>query len=38
MDDNSAVSSGAGDDAQAVAAGQDAPGDVVGATSQASGR
>lgn len=38
MDDNSAISSGAGDDAQAVAAGQDAPGDVVGAPSQASGR
>lgn len=38
MDDNSAISSGAGDDAQAVAAGQDAPGDIVGAPSQASGR
>ena len=38
MEDNPAISSGAADDAQAVAAGQDAPGDVVGASSQASGR
>lgn len=38
MEDNPAISSGAADDAQAVAAGQDAPGDVVGAPSHASGR
>lgn len=38
MEDNPVVSNSAAEDAQDVAAGQDAPGDVVGAPSQASGR
>ena len=38
MEDNPNASSGAAGDAQAIAAGQDAPGDVVGVPSHASGR
>lgn len=38
MEDNPNASSGAADDAQAIAAGQDAPGDVVGVPGHASGR